>query len=113
MSLPDREVTVPVAADDLADVLDVLVDNVFAHTADGTPFEVRLTTAEGYAVLVVADRGPGFAPRAEPGGDRVGSTGLGLDIARRVATGCGGDLQVESEAGRGTTVTLRLPLVAR
>jgi signal transduction histidine kinase len=108
-SLPDRPLVVPVAADDLADVVDVLVDNVFAHTPDGTAFQVGLDTDGDVAVIVVADRGPG--PGAHAPGDRVGSTGLGLDIARRVATGCGGELRVSSPPGGGTRVEVRLPLV--
>ncbi len=110
VSLPDRPLVVPVAADDLADLLDVLIDNVFAHTPDGTPFEVRLETDGANALLVVADRGPGLA--AFPARDRVGSTGLGLDIARRTAAGCGGELRLGSPPQGGTRVDVRLPLAA-
>jgi signal transduction histidine kinase len=110
VSLPDHDVPVPVAGDDLADLLDVLVDNVFAHTPDGTPFEIDLRVVGGEAVLVVADVGPGLAPGA-PGG-RVGTTGLGLDIARRTARGCGGDLVIVPRQPTGTRVEVRLPLVS-
>jgi signal transduction histidine kinase len=111
VALPDRPLLVPVAGDDLVDLVDVLIDNVFAHTPDGTPFEVRLDTDGASALLVVADSGPGIAPpRAE---DRVGSTGLGLDIARRTAAGCGGELRLGSPPQGGTRVDVRLPLVAR
>ena len=106
VALPDHAVVVPVAPDDLADLLDVLVDNVFAHTPDGTPFEVSLTVREDDAVLRVADRGPG----PEPHGERVGSTGLGLQIARRIAAAAGGGLRVEARPGGGTRVEVRLPL---
>lgn len=108
VTLPDRPLVVPVAPDDLADVVDVLVDNVFAHTPDGTPFEVGLGEEGGAAVLVVADRGPGITPRAAT--DRVGSTGLGLDIARRAAAGSGGELRAGPQPGGGTRVEVRLPL---
>lgn len=40
---------------------------------------------------------------------RPDGTGLGLPIARRIAQAHGGELSVESEAGAGTTVTVRLP----
>ncbi len=108
VALPDRPLMVPVAGDDLADLVDVLIDNVFAHTPDGTPFEVRLDTDGASALLVVADSGPGVAP---PRTDRVGSTGLGLDIARRTAAGCGGELRLGSPPQGGTRVVVRLPLV--
>jgi len=58
---------------------------------------------------VVADRGPGIAPRGSD--DRVGSTGLGLDIARRTAVGSGGALRTEPRPGGGTLVEVRLPTV--
>ncbi len=110
VSVPDRPLVVPVAVDDLTDLVDLLVDNVFAHTPDGTAFEVALDAEGGHAVLVVADRGPGPAPR--PAQDRVGSTGLGLDIARRTAAGCGGELRVSSPPQGGARVEVRLPLVS-
>jgi signal transduction histidine kinase len=40
---------------------------------------------------------------------RVGGTGLGLSVSARLASMMGGTLDVESEAGAGTTFTLRLP----
>lgn len=108
VSMPDRPLVVRVAVDDLADVVDVLVDNVFAHTPDGTAFEVALAQDGPDAVLVVADRGPGVGTGPAPG--RVGSTGLGLDIARRTAAAAGGELRVTAPPDGGTRVEVRLPL---
>ena len=99
---------VPVAADDLADMVDVLVDNVFAHTPEGTPFEVGLAVAGGMVRLTVTDHGPGWRVRR---GDAPGSTGLGLDIARRTARGCGGGLAAGDVPGGGARVDVTLPLV--
>ncbi|MEU4563054.1 HAMP domain-containing sensor histidine kinase [Actinoplanes sp. NPDC023936] len=103
-SLPSGAVPVSVAADDLAAALDALLGNVFAHTPDGTPFSVTLTANP--VVLTVSDEGPGFAPSAARRGVSAGgSTGLGLDIARRVATG----FEVGAGAGGGADVRLTLP----
>ncbi|HEU4543683.1 MAG TPA: HAMP domain-containing sensor histidine kinase [Jiangellaceae bacterium] len=95
-------------ATELAAALDALLGNVFAHTPDGTPFAVSLERSPGGVRLVVADGGPGFSVDDPIGRGRSGgaSTGLGLDIARRVAESAGGHLTVgRSELG-GAAVTL-------
>jgi signal transduction histidine kinase len=109
ISIPERELTVPVAPEDLATMIDCLIDNVFAHTPEQTAFAVSLNEVDGKVTLVVSDDGPGPANRA---GDRLGSTGLGLDIARRTATGSGGDLTFGPGHEGGTTVEVTLPLAA-
>ena len=100
-----------VAADDLAACADILLGNVFAHTPEGAGFAVRLSRrATGGAWLVVADDGPGFGA-ADPtlrGQSSGGSTGLGLDIARRIAEASGGTLIIGRSASGGGSVTLRL-----
>lgn len=107
LTLPPGPVEVPVARDDLTDVVDVLVDNVFGHTPDGTPFAVTLTATADDAVLVVLDEGPGLAPAA--GKRPQGTSGLGLDIVRRTAAGCGGELRTGGGPAGGTRIEVRLP----
>jgi signal transduction histidine kinase len=110
-----RPVAVP--ADDLAACVDALLGNVFAHTPEGTPFAVRLAPAAGGSELTVADAGPGFPSdvlggqdgRPRRGRSGAGSTGLGLDIARRTAEAAGGTLRLASAPGGGARVTLVLP----
>lgn len=104
---------VPLAGPDLRDVVDVLIDNVFAHTAEGTPFVVRLSSHGDAVHVEVRDAGQGPDPAAPPGG-RPGSTGLGLDIARRTAASAGGSLHVQDAAeapGGGFLVRLELPVL--
>ena len=108
-STPDRVMTVPLGADDLADLVDVLVDNVFAHTPEGTAFSVTLSGASDLARLEVSDDGPG--PHRGGPGHRQGSTGLGLDIVRRTARDAGGALRLEARSPHGTLVEVTLPLV--
>jgi len=101
-------IPVRVAADDLAAALDAVLGNVFAHTPDGTGFAVNLTR-DGGAVVVVADDGPGLPPgQVERGASQGGSTGLGLDIARRVARASGGELRLGTGPAGGAVVTLVL-----
>ncbi len=108
-----RELTVaisdpplPVSLDpvDLADALDVLIDNVFAHTPEGTAFRVSLAPDAGSVVLTVSDRG---GPVSEPATE--GRTGLGLQIVRRTAAAADGTVSIHTRPGVGTVATVRLP----
>ena len=72
---------------------------------------------EGHGVVIeVADTGPGIPPEDlrrifEPFySRRVGGTGLGLPIARRIIAAHGGRIDVESTVGEGTRVLVRLPV---
>ena len=98
-------------ASDLVDVVDALVDNVFAHTPDGTAFSVSLRMSEPKLLqLEVADDGPGagdsdVARRGHSTGD---SSGLGLDIVRRAAVAAGGGLVVASSPSGGMLAVVTL-----
>jgi signal transduction histidine kinase len=106
---------VRVPAEDLAACVDILLENVFAHTPEGASFGVRLTPrASGGGWLIVADDGPGFADRdpVSRGASGGGSTGLGLDIARRIAESSGGSLTIGRSPRGGAAVTLTLGATA-
>ena len=116
----DRRLTVEVAADlprvavdprDLRDLLDILVDNVFAHTPEGTAFRIELTGGTRQVVLRVSDDGPGLPERPTAAPDRPGSTGLGLQIVRRTAAGFGGEAVIRSAPGHGVVAEVRMPTV--
>jgi signal transduction histidine kinase len=82
---------------------------VFAHTPEGTAFSVTVTSrsARG-AQLVVEDSGPGLAgfDAVRRGASGAGSTGLGLDIARRTAQSSGGELTLGTAAGGGARIVV-------
>ncbi len=109
LEVPREPLVVQVSKDDLAACADVLLENVFTPTPEGAELAVRLSRrAGGGAWLVVSDDGPGF-PSAEPvrrGLSGGGSTGLGLDIARRIAEESGGTLTIGRSASGGGCVTL-------
>ena len=111
VTVPAGPALVQVSAEDLAACADVLLENVFTHTPEGAALMVRLShQAGGGAWLVVADDGPGFPPDGpvRRGLSRGGSTGLGLDIARRVAEASGGTMTIGRSASGGGSVTLGL-----
>ncbi len=104
---------VGVPGSELAAAVDVLLENVFAHTADGTALTIGFDERAGSARIWVADAGDGIDPRLmERGQSSAGSTGLGLDIARRMAGGAGGSLEVVSSTMGGAKVVIALPLLA-
>ncbi|WP_298459971.1 ATP-binding protein [uncultured Cellulomonas sp.] len=116
--VPEVPVHVPLADAVVGAALDVLVDNVFSHTPSGTGFAITVhvgARAGGPAgppvvEVVVEDDGVGFAEElAERGRSGGGSTGLGLDVARRAAEDAGGRLTVGRSATGGARVTLMLP----
>lgn len=108
--LPPEQVHVAMSEGDLADLVDVVIDNVFAHTREGTAMRVELRRDREVAVLSVSDSGPGFsADRAE----RMGTSGLGLDIAARTAAGVGGSLRTGRSAQGGALVEVTFPVPGR
>lgn len=110
-------------ADQLKQVLVALLDNALKYTPYEGSVTLSLTTDEYFATIKVSDTGIGILPEDQPhvferfyradharSRDRGGS-GLGLTIAQSIMQEHGGNLQVESTPGKGSTFTLRLPVV--
>jgi signal transduction histidine kinase len=108
VELPEGRCDVAVDAVDLCDVVDILVDNIFAHTPEGTGFRIGLARDIHAARLTVQDFGPGVEATRDDG-QRVGSSGLGQQIVRRAVSGFGGDVTFESVPGLGVRVVVVLP----
>ncbi|MFC5722246.1 ATP-binding protein [Streptomyces gamaensis] len=108
-------VHLPVPRAELASALDVMLGNVFRHTPPGTAFAVDVHPGEGSVIVLVSDAGEGIADpeaalRRGNDGDRPGSTGLGLDIVRRLAESAGGDIAVgRSAVLGGAEISVRIP----
>ncbi|MBT1097373.1 ATP-binding protein [Streptomyces chartreusis] len=114
----ERPVRIPVARADLAAALDALLGNVFRHTTEGTAFAVDVHNGEDAVIVLVSDAGPGISdPEAAMargrGSGSAGSTGLGLDIVRRLAESTGGDVRIGSSVLGGTEVRIWIQLDGR
>jgi signal transduction histidine kinase/thiol-disulfide isomerase/thioredoxin len=118
-------VTVPADHERLGLALDALLENAVQHTGAGDTIRlsVRQDDDARSARLVVDDSGEGIMPaeidhifeRFRTGPARGGprGTGLGLTLVRAVALGHGGEVQVRSTPGAGSSFELVLPMTAR
>jgi len=117
----DLEPVPPVAGSEaeLVQLFACLLVNAEQATGDG-PNQVRISAGlqGGRVVVQVSDTGKGIAPEHMPRifepfftTRSVGQgKGLGLPVAQGIAQGLGGSIEVQSVAGRGTTVTVTLPV---
>lgn len=103
-----------------------VVDNLLTNAIKFSPSEtkIHLTCREmGNTIeIAVIDQGPGIPPEEvdklfgafqtlstrPTGGEK--STGLGLSIAKQIVDSHGGDIEVESKVGVGTTFAVRIPI---
>ncbi|MDR2453930.1 MAG: hypothetical protein LBD51_05200 [Bifidobacteriaceae bacterium] len=120
VAAPD-ELTVYGDQDALVTAVDNLIANAVAYSPAGSRVEVSARVDATDVVIAVADQGIGIeeadqdrvferfyrADRARS--RRTGGTGLGLAIVRNTVSGHGGRVTLVSEAGAGSTFTIRLP----
>jgi signal transduction histidine kinase len=105
----------------LRELLLILLDNAYKYTDEGGAVTVRVARAGPNVRVSVADNGHGIPAADQPHifdrfyrvdrarSRELGGTGLGLAIARWITEAHGGTIALESEPGRGTTVTVELP----
>ncbi|MBC7766076.1 MAG: ATP-binding protein, partial [Hyphomonadaceae bacterium] len=98
-----------------------IVDNAIKYTDDGGIVHITLNQFDQEVYITIEDNGIGLAAgdqekiferfyRVDKARDRqTGGTGLGLAIARQAVRNHGGDIDVESEEGKGSKFTIRLP----
>ena len=105
----------------LQQVVQNLVTNAIYYTPTGGQVEVICRAGEGAALVSVRDTGCGIPPEEQAAvfqryfrttnGRKHESTGLGLTIAQELAHLHQGEILLESEVGKGSCFTLRLPLL--
>ena len=99
-----------------------LVENAIKYCDEGGTVTVSGRSDGDQVCVLVKDSGPGIAAkhlprlferfyRVDPGRSRErGGTGLGLSIVKHLCETMGGTVSVESQPGRGSTFTVRLPV---
>ena len=99
-----------------------LLDNAIKYTPAGGIARLSLAVEGSSAVIEVSDTGRGipasalphvferFYRQTDPRDSRVTGFGLGLAISKWIVDAHGGSIEVDSEEGRGSRVTVRLPV---
>ena len=119
----DTSTFLPVWGDSvrLEQIVQNLVTNAIHYTPAGGDITVTCKTADGCALVSVRDTGCGIAPQDQAAvfdryfhttaNTKHDSTGLGLTIAQELARLHHGEITLESEVGKGSCFTLKLPLL--
>jgi signal transduction histidine kinase len=112
----------PMPRDELAQILDVVLDNAIKYAGSGATAKVTCLRDEQGWLITISDDGPGLAPderalathrfwRAGHHRNNRG-TGLGLSIAAQLVASRGGRLGIDAVEPHGLSVSIRLPAVA-
>ncbi|TLY21494.1 MAG: HAMP domain-containing protein [Nitrospirae bacterium] len=124
---PSGRVWVPADGARIEQVLDNLLSNALKFSPEGATVSIRLLLEANTGVvhISVADTGPGIPPEDLPhiferfyqgraySKNTLAGSGLGLALAKKVVEAHGGQIWVESDLGKGTTVHFTLPLALR
>jgi PAS domain S-box-containing protein len=115
----DRCPEVSIDAERILQVLANLLNNALKFTDSGGSVTVTAVAQADRLTVTVSDTGAGIAPADLPNvfdrfwhrrrSAKIRSTGLGLAIARGIIEAHGGRIVVQSELGRGTTLSFDLP----
>src|SRR4051794_36451359 len=112
---------VQASAEDVAVMLDNLIENAIEHTAPRTAVTLELSADRRDGLIAVGDRGPGLEPgeeervferffRGSSRAERPRGSGLGLTIVRVLARRWGGEATIANRPGGGARAEVRLPL---
>jgi two-component system sensor histidine kinase SenX3 len=119
-----RDLWVVGSESQLVTALANLLENAVHYSPDRSRVATAVRLVEGAVEISVTDQGIGIAERdlervferfyrADPARSRItGGTGLGLAIVKHVATNHGGEVDVWSVEGSGSTFTIRLPVAS-
>lgn len=108
--------------DKMEQVLKNILGNAVKYSPKGGHIKIKDKVVNGYYQVTVKDEGIGMTPeqvnrifdkfyRADISDSAIEGTGLGMTIVRYIIDAHGGDVQVKSRYGKGTTVSFTLPLL--
>lgn len=112
-------IVLDVDPDRLGQIAQNLVENALRHTPETGSVRVTVDADESVATIVVVDSGSGISPEDLPHvfdryfvgrqrSVRKEGSGLGLSIVKGLVDRMGGSVEVDSQLGKGTTITVKL-----
>ena len=123
LSYAEPEEMIPVYADPdrLRQVFINIMDNAIKYSAPGGRITVKIWQGEYKAFIEIIDQGRGIPPedlenvktKFYKGSNSVRGSGIGLALVESIMTALDGTLDLKSTLGRGTVVTLGLPIYKR
>src|SRR5699024_3917542 len=117
----EEGITAFIDEDRIEQVLIILLQNAAAHAKEQSDIVLAVTETENSTIISVADEGKGIPEKDLPYiFDRLyrvdksrsrasGGSGLGLAIAKEIVEAHDGTIDIASELGKGTTVTIQIP----
>ena len=120
--LPDKLPQVNIDSHRINQVLRNLLGNALTHSTQGGSITVTASQQDDWVKVTVSDTGEGISPeeisniferfyRVDKSRTRAtGGSGLGLTIARRLVEAHGGNIEVQSELGKGSSFSFTIPV---
>ncbi|MBT3237722.1 MAG: hybrid sensor histidine kinase/response regulator [Rhodospirillaceae bacterium] len=121
-SMADRSFEIEADFNQLQKATGHLIENAARHSGEGGKVSMFMELEDGHLHILVSDNGPGMTPKQtaialEPMrqidgsiGRKFEGMGLGLPLAKGIVEAHGGEMQIDSTPGVGTTVTLDIPV---
>lgn len=120
LQVPESPTPVRCDATRISQVLNNLLSNAIKYSPEGGLVRIHLMPADGGYRISVTDSGVGIAPseqesifepfrRSASTRETIPGVGLGLAVTRKILAAHGGSLDVESEPGKGSTFSVKLP----
>jgi len=121
LALPDKEISIELDSERMASVIEHLVQNAQEATPAGGEVNITMQGEEGMVIIRIEDTGSGMDKEFirkrlfRPFDTTKGNAGMGVGVyeSREFIHQLGGAITVESEVGKGTVFSIRIPYVSR